>query len=229
MATQLPLGLPVRAAMGRSDFFVSPANAAAVALVDRWPNWASYGAVLCGAPGSGKTHLAEVFAERSHAAKMEAADLRTEGIPELLVAPAMIVENISDGRFDESAMFHLLNSVRQEKKTVLLTSRIEPSKLNVTLPDLRSRLRALPSVRILAPDDELLRAVLLKNFYDRQLAVSELVLDYIIHRMPRSLDAARETVAAIDTAAMAERAEISRPFVVRVMSRMVNPELFGDT
>ncbi len=228
MPTQLPLNLPVRTAMGREDFFVSPVNAAAVALIDQWPNWPSYGAILVGPPGSGKTHLAEVFRTRTNAAAASAAKLDMESLPSLVQHDAVIVEDIAEKDMEERALFHLLNLVRQEKRSILLTSAAEPSKLDLKLPDLRSRLNALPAVAILPPDDQLLRAVLVKNFADRQLSVSEPILTYMLQRMPRSMEAARAIVEEIDAVALAERAELTRPFVARILARMVNMELFGD-
>jgi hypothetical protein len=114
MPKQLPLKLPVRTAMGREDFFVSPANAAAVALIDQWPNWPSYGAILSGPPGSGKTHLSEVFRERTNAPHTLARNIQLETIPSLLNGPALIVEEVDSSDVDERALFHLLNLVRQE-------------------------------------------------------------------------------------------------------------------
>jgi chromosomal replication initiation ATPase DnaA len=228
MPKQLPLKLPVRTAMGREDFFVSPANSAAVALIDQWPNWPSYGAILSGPPGSGKTHLSEVFRERTNALHALARNIQLETIPSLLSGPALIVEEIDSSDVNERAFFHLLNLVRQENLSLLLTSSAEPAKLGFKLPDLRSRINALPSVAILSPDDPLLRAVLVKSFADRQLAVSEPILSYLVQRMPRSLDAARTIVNEIDNVALSERAELTRPFVARILSRMVNLELFDE-
>jgi chromosomal replication initiation ATPase DnaA len=229
MPIQLSLNLPVRAAMGHEDFFVSPANAAAVALIDQWPNWPSYGAILVGPPGSGKTHLAEVFRTRTKAAIASATGLAMETLPSLIANSAIVVEDVADPGTDERILFHLLNLVKQEKCSILLTSTAEPAKLSLSLPDLRSRLNALPTVAILPPDDQLLRAVLVKNFADRQLAISEPILTYMLQRMPRSMEAARAVVAEIDAAALAERAELTRPFVARILARMVNLELFDDT
>jgi chromosomal replication initiation ATPase DnaA len=92
------------------------------------------------------------------------------------------------------------------------------------IPDLRSRLNALPIVAILPPDDELLRGVLVKHFSDRQITVDETMISYIMLRMPRSLEAAQSLVDKIDQVAMVEKAEITRPFVGKVMAEFLSPE-----
>ncbi len=228
MPKQLPLDLPVRTSLGREDFFVSPANAAAVALIDQWPNWPSHAAILSGPPGSGKTHLSEIFRERTNAAHAQASQLSMEALPGLIESAAISVEGIDGKNVDERVLFHLLNLVRLEQCSLLLTSATESAKLNIILPDLRSRINALPAVAILPPDDQLLRAVLVKTFADRQLAVTESILSYLVQRMPRSLEAARAIVGEIDSAALSERAELTRPFVARILARIVNLELFDE-
>jgi chromosomal replication initiation ATPase DnaA len=226
---QLALDLALRPASGREDFLVTPSNAAAVAVIDQWPDWPNYAMLLLGPAGSGKTHLAEVFRQRSGAASIAASALSTEEAPLLLASLALVVENCGDGPLDERALFHLLNLARQENAHVLLTAAKPVSGWGLTLPDLRSRLNAAPSVTLHMPDDELLRGVLIKHFNDRQIAVNEAAISYLSNRIPRSLDAVRAIVGEIDRVALAERAEITRPFIARVLSEFTNPALFSDT
>lgn len=225
---QLVLDLPHRAARGREDFLVSPANAAAVAMIDSWQNWPSHAAVLVGLPGSGKTHLVEVWRQASGAGVVAASALEEEAIPELMAASALAVEDAPGEHLNERAMFHLLNYARQQGGRVLLTSTAAPVAWKVALPDLASRLRSVPVANLGVPDDALLRGVLVKLFSDRQLAVDEAVLSYLLPRMPRSLEAARLIVARLDAAALANKAEITRPFVARELSEMLSPQLFED-
>ncbi len=225
---QLVLDLPHRAARGREDFLVSPANAAAVEMIDGWRNWPSHAAVLVGPPGSGKTHLVEVWRQASGAGVVAAAALHEGAIPELMAASALAVEDAPGDQLNERAMFHLLNYARQQGGKVLFTSTALPAAWNVALPDLLSRLRSLPVASLGVPDDALLRGVLVKLFNDRQLAVEEAVLSYLLPRMPRSLDAARLIVARLDAAALASKAEITRPFAARELAEMLSPQLFED-
>jgi chromosomal replication initiation ATPase DnaA len=223
---QLTLDLALRPALAREDFLVAPSNQAAVALVDQWPNWPAHGAVISGPPGSGKSHLAAVWQNRAGALGLSATDLRIADVAVALQSGALIVEDADRRGVDERALFHALNMAKQEGGFVLLTATTPVSAWAVALPDLRSRLNALPQVAIEAPDDALLRGVVVKLFADRQIAVSEVIVAYMVLRMPRSLEAARSLVDAIDRAALEQGAEVTRPFVAKVLEAALSPGLF---
>ncbi|MEQ1651315.1 MAG: hypothetical protein ABL897_02390 [Hyphomicrobium sp.] len=206
---QLAFELPHRQALGVEDFLVSDSNAAAVALVDRWPDWPVGAAVIAGPAGSGKSHLANVWRLRSNAAVAAARDCTIASVPELAAFGALVVEDIG-ARGDDQALFHLLNLVREQRLAMLLTSHAAPGDLDVTLPDLRSRLKALPFATIAPPDDALLRVVLVKLFADRQLAVDPQVIAYLLLRMERSMEAARGLVAEVDRQALMLKRGVSR-------------------
>jgi len=225
---QLAFDLPVRSAVGRRDFFVSAANAAAVGMIDRWPDWPASTLFLVGLPGSGKSHLAHVWCGTSGAALLTAGTLRTETIPEALGANALALEDAPGPDLDETAFFHLMNHAREHRAYVLVTSQTLPALWPVNLADLKSRLRASPAVELKPPDDALLRAVLAKHFADRQIAVDNAVVSYLVPRMERSFDAARRLVAEIDRRALAEKAEVTRSFAARVLAEWSEPGLFEE-
>jgi chromosomal replication initiation ATPase DnaA len=224
LAQQLTFDLGHRPALGRDDFLVASSNAAAVALVDQWPHWPSHAAVLVGPAGSGKSHLGEVWRQRAEAALVNSIDVTVEAVPKLLRGRALLVEDMSDGMLIENAMFHLLNHAHQTRGHILFTARAWPVS-GVALPDLVSRLNALTVATILPPDDSLLRGVLVKLFQDRQIAVDEALISYLLLRMPRSLDTARQLVARIDAAALEQGAEVTRNFAARVLTEFESPEL----
>ena len=225
---QLAFDLPVRTALGRQDFFLSAANASAVEMIDKWPEWPAPTLFLVGPPASGKSHLAQVWRTASGAGIMPAGELRTETVPEALASGALALEDAPGSDLDERAFFHLMNHAREHRAFVLVTSQTLPALWPVSLADLRSRLRASPAVELKLPDDALLRAVLVKHFTDRQIAVDEPVVTYLVSRMERSFEAARRLVAEIDRRALAEKADVTRSFVARVVAEWSEPGLFEE-
>jgi chromosomal replication initiation ATPase DnaA len=215
MTTQFTFEFPHRPAFGADDFLVAPGNAAATAFLDRWPDWPAAGVVLHGPPGCGKTHLAHVWQARSGAALCPAASLTGNAVPSLAASPAMVIDGAEQAA--ERPLLHLLNIVGERGGHILLTAPAPPSRWTTVLPDLRSRLIALPSIAMLAPDDALIGAVLLKLFADRQLAVGEDVIVFLLHHMERSFAAARSVVAALDRAALVAQRGITVPLVRQVL------------
>ncbi|MEQ9491054.1 MAG: DnaA/Hda family protein [Alphaproteobacteria bacterium] len=223
---QLPLDFETRSLQGRSDFIVTPVTEAAVALIDSWPDWPATAVAIYGPAGSGKSHLAAIWRERSGATNLDLTNLEST-INHLQNCPAgeihnhnMVLELVDDlaaSPVRQQGVFHLLNTIREQQAYLLMISRQAPSRFDVALPDLRSRLRAIPAVEIPAPDDELLHGLLIKMFRDRQLSVSNEVIDYIVPRMERSFQGAQSLVDLLDRLALAEKRAITVPFVRSVM------------
>ncbi len=220
MATQLPLDLGHRQALGREDFLVADCNAAAVAWIDRWPDWPGGGLAIHGPAGSGKSHLAEVWRARSGAVRITAQALAVAEPPRLLGgARACVIDGLHDGavRLDERRLLHLYNLLREGGGHLLLAATSAPARWPVALPDLKSRLGALPAVEIGSPDDTLLAAVLVKLFADRQLAVDEGLIGYLATRIERSFAAARAVVAALDEEAMGRQRPLTRALAAELL------------
>ncbi|MET0689030.1 MAG: DnaA/Hda family protein [Methyloceanibacter sp.] len=211
--TQLVFDLPHRAALGAEDFLVSGCNLAAVRLIDAWPGWQDNVQLLIGPPASGKTHLVRVWQALSGAPSLGPSDLGVGAIDAMGEGAPLTVEDADRLPYDENALFHLINLAREKRLFVLLTARAAPGRWNAKLPDLASRLAALPSVEIVAPDEALLRTVMLKQFTDRQLDIDPKVLEYLAVRIDRSLQAAAAAVEAVDRAALASGRKISRQLV----------------
>lgn len=225
---QLPLDLPHRAAMGRADFLPGAGNAAALALIERWPLWPQSGALLHGPAGSGKSHLAEIWRAASGAFLIPARELDASAAA--LGGGAVAVEDLHAGPVEEAALFHLLNLARERELAVLMTSRVPAGALPFRLPDLVSRVRTAQSVSLEPPDDTLLKRVLAKLFADRQVAVEAAVIDFIVLRMERSLEAAGRLVEALDREALARGAPISRRLAGVVMAELFDrqPDFWPD-
>jgi chromosomal replication initiation ATPase DnaA len=206
-ANQIPLALPVESAQTRDDLIVSIANARAVELLDSWPDWPGNLVVLTGPPGSGKSHMAAAWSVESGATVTAMRELSIDDPP---ATANLLLEDAEAGGVDEHALFHVLNHIKAQSGYCLITGRTTPSAWRLSLPDLVSRLKAAQVVALSEPDDALLRQVIFKLFADRQLILEPGVIDYIVRRMERSLDAARILVERIDREALARNARISR-------------------
>ncbi len=213
---QLPLDLPHRPALGREDFLVAPANAAAVAWLDRWPDWPAPALTLAGPPGSGKTHLGQVF-QRLFGAVPLAPEALARGSPRDLAGAARAILLDEAERAAEEPLLHLYNLMAERGGHLLLLARAAPARWGIALPDLRSRLLAAPVAALAPPDDALLAALLIKLFADRQLRVGEEVVAWLVPRLERSFAAAQHAVAALDQAALAQRRPITVPLARGVL------------
>jgi chromosomal replication initiation ATPase DnaA len=207
---QLALALDHAESFARDDFLEGPSNAAALALIESWPDWPAPVVALVGPPGSGKSHLASIWAEQAGARVNSARALTIDQVPAALATGALVVEDLTAGDCDEHALFHLLNLAREEAANVLITAAERLTAGGFLLHDLASRLRALPVVTLDPPDDHLLRGVLGKLFADRQLAVDEPLLTFLISRIERSLSAARKAVEALDREALRRGRPVNR-------------------
>lgn len=214
---QLVLALGHAESFAREDFIAGPSNEAALALVERWPDWPSRIMVLVGPKGAGKSHLTAIWAAAAGARFISARARDEASVPAALAAGTLVVEDLAEGGFDERALFHLLNVAREDRAHVLITAQSAPAGWQIALPDLRSRLREAPTVTLAPPDDGLLRAVLVKLFADRQLAVEESLITYLVARMERSLAAAAELVAALDRAALAQKRPVNRGLAAELL------------
>lgn len=216
-ARQLALDLPHAESFRRDDFLADPSNESALALVDSWPDWPNRIAAIIGPAGSGKSHLAAIWAERSGARIVDAALLARNEVPRALVTGALVVEDIAPERIDEAAMFHLLNLAREDEAFVLITATKRLDLEGYGLADLTSRLRALPIFALAQPGEGLLAAIMIKLFSDRQLQVDEDTIAYLLARIERSLAAVRAVTASLDRAALSRGRRVTRALAAEVL------------
>lgn len=216
MIRQLAFDLPSTAAMTRADFFVSPSNAVALQVVEGWQSWPGRKLLLIGPEGSGKTHLARVWAGLADAVILDARTLAEVDLAPLAGTPVAVEDADHLPPAAEAALFHLHNIVTPGG-ALLLTAKAPPRDWGLALPDLISRMQAAPLARLEAPDDALLSAVLVKLFADRQVAVPPNLIPYLISRMPRSVGAARTLVTALDARSLAGARPITRALAGEVL------------
>jgi chromosomal replication initiation ATPase DnaA len=216
---QLALALDHAESYAREDFLSGPSNETALALIDSWPDWPARAIALAGPEGSGKTHLATIWAAAAGARVVSGRHLGEVDLPSALATGALVVEDAA-ALEDETTLFHLINLAREEGAFLLFTARTVPTLWPASLPDLMSRLRALPVVALDAPDDALLRGVLLKLAADRQLALDDGVIRYLLTHVERSFAATRAAVVALDKEALRQ----GRP-----PSRALAAEMFRDS
>lgn len=216
---QLPLNFNHRPALDREDFLVTSGNVEAVKMLDSYPLWPSHAIIIYGANGCGKTHLAHVFVKKTGGKTplTSATSLTAEQVPDLLAkSGSLVVEDIETLK-DEEALLHLYNYAKEIGAHLLMTSAVAPSDLAITLPDLSSRLLAIPAIKIGNPDDAFIKALLVKLFIDRQLSIGEEAIDYAIKNMERSFKGAGDLVAAADKLSLAKHKAITIPLLREIL------------
>lgn len=221
-ARQLSLDLQTMPAVGREDFYVSAANATAVALIEGWQGWPARKLVLSGPAGSGKTHLAHVWRDLSGAEIIPAGDLPNADIPALAAGHVTIEDAgiIAGNSAAEEALFHLHNLVLAEGHSLLITARAAPSHWPLILPDLASRMQATPTCTLKEPDDDLLAAVLMKQMGDRQILPTPGTIPYLVRRIPRAFGEAGRVVALLDQIALERRRPVTRALAAEVLDKL---------
>jgi len=213
---QLALALDHQESYAREDFLSGPCNEDALALIEGWPDWPARIIALIGPEGSGKKHLATIWAAAAGARVVSAHALGDADLRAALATGALVVEDAATTQ-DERALFHLINLAREEAAFLLFTARTMPTLWPMAIPDVISRLRALPVVTLVAPDDAMLRGVMVKLATDRQLALDENVVSFLSTHIERSFAAARAAVIALDKEALRQGRPVSRALAAEML------------
>jgi chromosomal replication initiation ATPase DnaA len=214
-ADQLNLPFPASPVYLADDFMPGACNAAALAWLEQPSAWPALRLAVHGEAGTGKTHLLHYFVARRGGALVPADAVRRFAPPP--VAAALAIDD-ADGVADEAGLLHMLNAAAERGVPTLLAARAAPSQWLYALPDLVSRLRATPSVALLPPEDDMLRALLRKLLADRQMAVPARVQDFLLARLPRTGGALRAAVARLDAYSMAGGGAVTPAVVQRVVA-----------
>ena len=218
---QLSLDLPLEPRYGREDFLRSVSNEAAYEAVEAWPRWRDRVLLLVGPEGAGKSHLGAIWAARAGARTVAATGLSSADVPDIVGSGAVFVDDADRIGPNEAGLFHLVNLVRETGGYLLLSACRRPDFWGLATADLLSRLRQAPAVEIGAPDDDLIRAVLVKLMADRQIMVDAGVVDYLACRIERSLAAARMVIASLDRESLARGRRITKIMAGDVLKRLV--------
>lgn len=214
---QLAFALPHTESLSRDNFLEGPSNETALSLVDGWPDWPNHVMLLAGPEGCGKSHLASIWAEQAGARVIVAQSLTEALVPEALTTGALVIEDLAANAFDERALFHLMNMAREDDAFVLMTARTPPTGFATGLPDLNSRLRAVPVVGVAPADDQLFKALIVKLCADRQMSVDEAVVGYLATRIERSVVAAQRIVAQLDAESLRLRRPVTRALAAEIL------------
>lgn len=206
--SQLPLAFGATRSYARDDFVLGIANEEALTLIDAWPDWPARACALWGPHGSGKTHLAQIWRAHAGALELRLGELSVELVAALRPGGAYLIDD-ADAVDGGPALFHLLNFVNQSRGWLLMTGVEPPQRWATRVPDLHSRLTALPGAALAVPDEGLIARVLLKLFADRQLKLSEALIGYLVPRLRRSFADAERIVVLIDRLALEQKRNIS--------------------
>lgn len=215
----MPFVLP--ASYAAEDYIRGEANAAALQLVECWPEWPYSIVLIHGARGSGKTHLAHVFARRAKATFIAPSRLGQQPADQLLTGNHVWVLDGFEEVVDAAALAQLINHARARGDYLLITAQKPAAAMAIVLPDLRSRLLALPSVALNAPDDALLAGVLAKQFADRQLRITPEVLHYAVQHMERDYLATAQFVEKIDQLSLTHGRAITIPLLRHALQNAI--------
>ena len=235
--TQLPLHLALKNQYNWQDFIASSCNQMALKAVTSWPDWPFFALLVFGPAGCGKTHLAHIFADCINLKLkrpistyfIKAKDLKMSKIEYLSKHySCLVIEDVTPV-INEEALFHLFNLYQSKQGYILFTSQIPFARMNFKLKDLSSRLKQVPTVAISEPDDEMLEALIVKLFSDRQIFISTEVLNYIVQNMERSFSYASKLVSKVDEISLAQKRAVSVPIVkeaMHLLNQNVQQELF---
>jgi len=198
MNDQLILKFPEHKAYKREDFYVSPSNEEAYDFINSWPKWIKRIVNIFGPPGSGKSHLASILKGKTKCLEIFPEKLNGNIIVEFKTKEAIIIENFNE-KISEEHLFSLWNIALQDNKYFLINSTKPIGSYKFKLPDLLSRTKSSLSIGIKLPSDDLITAIIAKNFSDKQIMVEPKHIEYIIKRIDRSYEKISRFIITLDT------------------------------
>ncbi len=236
-SSQIPFQLPLKNQYNWQDFITSSCNKTAFKAITSWPDWPFFALLVFGPSGCGKTHLAHIFSDCINLKLkrpistyfIKAKDINMKKLEYIAKNYSCLVIEDVTASVNEEALFHLFNLYQSKKGYILFTAQVPFGRMNFKLKDLSSRLKQVPAVAISEPDDEMLEALIVKLFSDRQIAISSEALNYIIQNMERSFSYASKLVSKIDEISLAQKRSVSVPIIkeaMHLLNQNVQQELF---
>jgi len=213
---QLLLNFEYKQNFKDEDFYVSNSNYYAYKLINSWPKWEKNFINICGERYSGKTHLTNIFLKKFKGTKIDANSFKNQNLKELKIYENIILDNLHQN-VDESLIYSLFNIVDQDNKYLIINSLIPISEISFKLKDLKSRAKNCLIAKIDKPDDELMFAIILKNFSDRQITIDKKLIDFIIKRVDRSYDKIFEFIYKIDEISLKKKKSIDFKIIKEVL------------
>jgi len=216
MSDQLILKFPSHQAYKKEDFYVSPSNKEAYDFINSWPKWIKRTVNIFGPSGSGKSHLASILKSKTSHLQIEGKNLSDEIFFKFKIKEALIIENL-DEKVSEKLLFSLWNTILQDNKYLLITSKKPINSLKFELRDLMSRVTSSLIIGINLPSDDLISVILAKNFSDKQIKVEKKHIDYIIKRIDRSYEKISKFISTIDKYSLKK----GRPFSLKLIKEVL--------
>ena len=219
---QLPLILEHRRLLGREDFLVSPCNIEVIEWIDSYPEWGDVnGVVVLGDKSSGKTHLSWLFCEKSSAKFYDVLEIRNEIFSDVVpLNSALVIDNIDVAIGDyelEEALFHIINYAMECNTKLFFTTSVVFGELSFLIPDLKTRLCSLPLAKIYPPDDDLLKALLVKQFMERGIVVGAEIVEFVVKHIERNPFAVKSLIERADVLSFEEKRKITIPFIKKII------------
>jgi chromosomal replication initiation ATPase DnaA len=216
MSDQLILKFPEHRAYKREDFYVSPSNQEAYDFINNWPKWIKRIVNIFGPSGSGKSHLSSILKTKTKCLEILANELNENIIFEFKTKEVLIIENFNE-KISEELLFSLWNIALQDNKYFLINSIKPISSYKFKLPDLTSRIKSSLNIGIKLPSDDLISAIIAKNFSDKQIMVEEKHIDYIIKRIDRSYEKISQFILTLDRYSLKKKSPFGLKLIKEVL------------
>jgi len=213
---QLLLNFEYKQNFKDEDFYVSNSNYYAFNLINSWPKWEKNFLNICGEKYSGKTHLSNIFLKKFKGIKIDANSFENKNLKEIKIYENVILDNLGQN-VDERLIYSLFNIIDQDNKYLIINSLIPVSKISFKLEDLRSRTKNCLVAKIDKPEDDLMFALILKNFSDRQIIIDKKLIDFIIKRVDRSYGKIFEFIYKIDEISLKRKKSIDFKIIKEVL------------